>query len=92
MIFSKGIRKPVTAIGREGSAECRIVDRADGRMTAGEVVDRSVALDRHLDPDRDHPFAAGWVAVDEVDRLPLAIGQCGDALAHRTFDVILHGG
>jgi hypothetical protein len=61
-------------------------------MTAGEIVDCPVALDGHLDPDRDHPFAAGWVAVDEVDRLPLAIGQRGDTLACRTFDVVLHGG
>ena len=37
-------------------------------------------------------LAAGWVAVDKVDRLPLAVGQRGDALACRTLDVVLHGG
>ena len=35
-------------------------------MAAGEVVDRLVALDRQLDLDRDHPFSAGGIAVDEV--------------------------
>ncbi len=60
-------------------------------MAAGEVVDGAVALDRQLDADRDHALAAGRIAVDEVDRLPFAIGQGRDALAHRTFDIVLHG-
>jgi hypothetical protein len=77
---------------REGGAEGGVVDRGDGRVAAGEVVDRPVALDRQLHLDRDQALAARRVAVDEVLRLPLTVGQRGEALADGALDIVLHGG
>src|SRR5258707_7312478 len=75
---------------RECRAEGGIVDGADRRMTAGEIIDGLFALDGELDLDRDQPFGARGVAVDEVLRLPNAVRQRREALAHRALHIILH--
>ena len=59
-------------------------------MASGEVVMDRIALDRHLDPDRDHAFAAAEIPIDIVDRLPGAVGQFREALSHGALDVVLH--
>src|SRR6266550_4473637 len=61
-------------------------------MTAGEIIDRLFALDGELDLDRDQPFGARGVAVDEVLRLPNAVRQRRKALAHGALHIILHLG
>ena len=64
---------------REGRAEAGVEERADRRVRPGQVVADLVALDRHLDLDRDQPLLERRVGVDVVLRLPHAVGQLGDA-------------
>ena len=75
---------------RESGAEPRVDEAADRRVRPGEVVGELVALDRHLDLDRDQPFALGRVVVDVVLRLPRPVGQLRNALARQPLDVVLH--
>src|SRR5262249_43560286 len=73
-------------------AERGIVDRANRRMTAREIIDGRFALDGELDLDRDQPFGARGVTVDEVLRLPNAVRQRREALAHGALHIVLHFG
>ena len=52
----------------------------------------AVAVDGHLDADRDQPLAGDRVHVDVVLGLPHAVGQPGDALAGQRLHVVLHLG
>ena len=59
-------------------------------MTALEIIYNLVALDRHLDVNRDHPLAGTGIAVDIVHGLPCSVGQVGNPLTHGPFDIVLH--
>ena len=61
-------------------------------MRPVEVIADLVALDRHLDPDRDQPLAEGRVVVDVVLGLPGSVGHLGDPLARQALDVVLYLG
>ena len=76
---------------RKSAAVAAVEEGRDRRrMRTGEVVVHAVAVDGHLDADRDQAFAGDGIDVDVVLGLPYAVGHLRDVLAGQRLDIVLH--